>query len=151
MKIRSAMRPGLIALSIGLLLVALSSRPSADAAKRSKPIGIGMIPLLAAPEKYGGKVIQTWGFLSLGRIKNEDDFVWLHKEDVEASLLKDAFGLDLTDKQREKFKMFNGTYVVIEGTLHSKGPSTSDMESGRISNVTILYGWKPYVPPAPRK
>jgi hypothetical protein len=104
--------------------------------------------LLAAPQKYDGKVIQTWGFLNL---RYESDSLWLHKEDLQASLLKNSFALRLTQEQREQFKGLNHTYVMVQGTLHSKGPDGSDLESGTISDVTMVRGWTPFVPFAPKK
>lgn len=144
MKMLSATRLGLLILSIGILLFAPTSGPSADTARPAKPVVVGMIPLLASPEKYDGKIIQTWGFLNLR--PPEDNGIWLHKEDMDASLWKDSFRLQLTEKQDEQYKSLNHTYVIVQGTLHSKGPATPDLVSGTISDVTLVHGWKPYVP-----
>jgi len=107
-----------------------------------------MVALLAAPQKYDGKVIQTWGFLNL---RYESDSLWLHQEDLRNSLLKDSFALELTQKQREQFKSLNHTYVMVQGTLHCKGSDDSGLESGTISDVTMVHGWPPFVPFAPKK
>jgi hypothetical protein len=133
------------------LLVALGVGGAVSGAhRRSKPVVIGMIPLLAAPQKYDGKVIRTWGFLNIGRIA-EDDSLWLHKEDILASLLKDSFALELTQKQRRQFKSLNHTYVEVQGVMHSKGPAGPSLECGTISNITMVHGWTPFVPFAPKK
>ncbi|MGB6469468.1 MAG: hypothetical protein WBE88_01300, partial [Candidatus Acidiferrales bacterium] len=76
---------------------------------------------------------------------------WLHREDLQNSLLKDSFALELTQKQREQFKSLNHTYVVVQGTLHSKGSDDPGLESGTISDVTVVHGWSPFVPFEPSK
>lgn len=148
MNMRCAMNWGAASLSIGLMLLVASSRPLTGVPIGMKPITIGMIPLLASPQKYDGKVIRTWGFLNL---RPNNDGLWLHKEDLQAALWKDSFALELTDQQQEEFKGLNHTYVMVQGTLHSKGPDGPSLESGTISRVTLLHGWMPFVPFAPKK
>jgi hypothetical protein len=143
MNMRFATKCGAISLSVVLLVFTAGPRLSKSAPRSSKPIVIGMIPLLAAPQKYDGKVIQTWGFLNL---RYEDDSLWLHREDLQASLWKDSFALQLTQKQREQFKGLNHTYVMVQGTLHSKGPDGDSLDSGTIAQVTLVHGWTPFVP-----
>src|SRR5579864_3419751 len=98
MSLRCTMKWKATSLSVGLLLVAAASRPSASAPRHSKPITIGMVALLAGPQKYDGKVVRTWGFLNIART-SEDDSLWLHKEDLVAALSKDSFGLELREEQ----------------------------------------------------
>lgn len=131
-----------------LMIVAISKPPAAETPKRSNPVKIGMVALLAAPQKYDGKVIQTWGFLYL---RYENDSVWLHKEDLQEFLWKDSFALELTQKQRQQFKSLNRSYVMVQGMLHSKGPAGEELESGTISDITMVHGWSPFVPFAGKK
>lgn len=137
-----------VALLLGLLIPAARGGLLLGASGHSKPVVIGMIPLLAAPQKYDGKVIRTRGFLNL---RFECDSLWLHREDLQASLLKNSFALSLTQKQREEFKSLNHTYVMVQGILHSKGPDNPGLASGTISDITMVHGWLPYVPFAPKK
>lgn len=134
-------------LSIALLLLTASGMLSMGAQKHSKPIGVGMVALLALPERYDGKVIRTWGFLNL---RYENDALFLHEEDLRVPLLKNSFGLELTEEQEKQFKDFNLTYVMVEGTLHSKGADTTDLNSGIIVHITLVHGWKPFVPFDPK-
>jgi hypothetical protein len=116
-----------------------------DAQKPSKPKSVGMVALLAAPEKYDGKVIQTWGYLHIGRMP-EDDSLWLREEDGKFALCKNSFALEFSPDQREQFQCVNHTYILLVGTLKSEGPDTSGMNSGRITKITHLIGWSPYRP-----
>lgn len=148
MDMRRAVSLRAVGLAVVLLIAGARGGPALGAPRHPKPVVIGMVPLLAAPQKYDGKVIQTWGFLNL---RFESDSLWLHKEDLQASLLKNSFALDLTTKQREEFKSLNHTYVMLQGTLHSKGPDNPGLESGRISDITMVHGWTPFVPFARKK
>jgi hypothetical protein len=136
--------------SIGLMLLIAGVGVSSSAPKHPKPMNVGMIALLASPQKYNGKIIDTIGFLHISRFP-EDDSLWLHREDLQNSLWKDSFALNLTQKQREEFKSLNHTYVMVQGTLHSKWAGSSGYQSGTISDVTMVHGWSPVVPFAPKK
>jgi hypothetical protein len=135
--------------SIGLVLLTAGVGASVGAPKKHpEPINVGMIALLASPQKYNGKIIQTIGFLNIGSMR-ENDNLWLHEDDGKFSLYKNSFALDLSDDQRKQFLHLNHTYVLITGTLHSEGPEGTKMNSGIIVNITQLDGWQPYQPSSP--
>lgn len=115
------------------------------AEKRTSVTSIGMIPLLAAPQQYDGRRIQTWGYLHIGRMP-EQDSLWLRKEDGDAALLKNSFALDLSTEQRRAFACVNNTYVIVNGVLRSEGAASSRMDSGTITGITHLSGWSPFRP-----
>lgn len=139
----------MVSFSIGLMLLIAGVGVSVGAPKKQPgPINVGMIPLLASPEKYNGKIIQTIGFLNIGSMR-ENDNLWLHEDDGKFSLYKNSFALDLTDDQRKQFLHLNHTYVLITGTLHSEGPEGTKMNSGIIVDIKQLDGWQPYQPSSP--
>ena len=144
---RGTIRSRVMGLSIALLLVTAGGVLSIGAQKHSRPINVGMVALLAMPEKYSGKVVRTWGFLNL---RYENDALFLHEEDLRVPLLKDSFRLELTEEQEKQFKDLNLTYVMVEGTLHSEGADTTDLNSGTINQITLMQGWKPFVPFDPK-
>jgi len=113
------------------------------AAEPKSPISVGMVALLAAPEKYNGKTIRTWGFLNL---RPDDDAIFLHEEDLRVPLLKNSFRLELTPAQRRELQPLALTYVVVEGTLKSQGAAGPQPESGTITTIKMVNGWKPFVP-----
>jgi hypothetical protein len=102
-----------------------------------------MVALLATPQKYTGKVVRTWGFLNL---RSDDDGLFLHEEDCQIPLLKNSFSLELTVEQEKQFKSLNHTYVMVEGTLHSEGPDSTALNSGTFVHISLIHGWKPFVP-----
>ncbi|MBZ5538871.1 MAG: hypothetical protein LAO31_23235 [Acidobacteriia bacterium] len=138
-------RSKMVSLLVGLMLLTAGVGGSVGAPKQRGPINVGMIPLLASPQKYNGKIIQTIGFLNIGSMRENDD-LWLYEDDGKFSLYKNSFALDLSDDQRTQFIDLNHTYVLIEGTLHSKGPEGTNMNSGIIVHITRLAGWHPYRP-----
>jgi hypothetical protein len=138
--------------SLSIVLVVLTAGVGVSVAaskKRAEPINVGMIALLASPQRYNGKIIQTIGFLNIGSMR-ENDNLWLYEDDGKFSLYKNSFALDLTDDQRKQFLHLNHTYVLITGTLHSEGPEGTKMNSGIIVKVTQLDGWQPYQPSSPK-
>jgi hypothetical protein len=139
----------MVSFSIGLMLLTAGVGVSVGAPKKQPgPINVGMIALLASPEKYNGKVIQTIGFLNIGSMR-ENDNLWLHEDDGKFSLYKNSFALDLSDDQRKQFLQLNHTYVLITGTLHSEGAEGTKMNSGIIVDIKQLDGWQPYQPSSP--
>jgi hypothetical protein len=147
---RGTVRSKMVRSLLGLMLLAAGVGLSIGAPKHPEPINVGMIALLASPQKYNGKIIQTIGFLHIGSM-HEDDNLWLHEEDRRFFLYKDSFSLNLSDDQRKQFIHLNNTYVLITGTLHSKGPEGRSMDSGIIVRITALDGWYPYRPSPPAK
>ncbi len=103
-----------------------------------KPIEVGMVALLAAPERYQGKFIRTHGFLC---IEFEGDAIYLHEEDYQHRLTKNSFRLRLSEPQRKQFKSLSLKYVLIEGTVYANGLEAEDMWAGAIGNITRLEVW----------
>ena len=145
---RCARRWSTVGLLIAMLLATASSKALWGASKAGEPTSVGMVALLAAPQKYNGKFIRTWGFLNL---RSDDNAIFLHQEDCQIPLLKNSFRLDLTEDQEKQFKSLNQTYVMVEGTLHSAGPDGPALNSGTLVHITLVHGWKPYVPFGPNE
>ena len=137
-----------ISVSIICLLAATHSNGWGAVDKHSEPINVGMLALLAAPQKYDGKVIRTIGYLYL---RSDGDALFFREEDLQIPLLKDSFAMELTPEQKQEFKALNLTYVMVEGTLRSQGPDGPAVNSGTISHITMVHGWKPFIPFEPSK
>ena len=136
---------------IGLTLFTGVAGLSMGAHKSSGPINVGMIALLASPQKYNGKVISTIGFLVIGRMPEADSLL-LYEQDGKLNLYHNMLALELSDDQREQSAHIDHTYVVITGTFHSNRPGSTVVNSGTLVHITQLYGWEPYEGPSlPRK
>ena len=140
---RSGSSGWLVAL-VALSLLALSGnatpsrQQTGESSDVSKPIDVGMVALIAAPESYEGKFVRTHGFLC---IEFEGDAVYLHEEDYRHGLTKNSFALRLSKAQREQLKSLSLKYVLIEGTVYANGPEHTDRWSGAIGNITRLEVW----------
>ncbi len=99
---------------------------------------VGMVPLLAEPEKYNGRFIRTIGFACF---LFETDGLYLHEEDFRRGLTKNALALRISESQRKQFKDSNLKYVLIEGTLYANGPEATDIWAGAIGHITRLEIW----------
>jgi hypothetical protein len=129
-------------LAVSLLFLGLEAGLAQEHTHRSsdgsKPTGVGMVALLAAPERYEGKIIRTLGFMC---IEFEGDALYLHEEDYRHGLRKNSLALRLSESQRKQFKGLSLKYVLIEGTVYADGPEHTDLWSGAIGNITRLQVW----------
>jgi hypothetical protein len=120
---------------------ALSQQRANKTSNSSEPIAVGMVSLLASPERYDGQRIRTTGFLCL---EFEGNAIYLHEEDYRFRLTRNAVALDLTKEQEVQFKALSLKYVLIEGTVEaSKASVERGIYSGFIGNVTRLEYWRP--------
>lgn len=129
---------------VALFLLALTGnavpfpQQTGESSDVPEPVDVGMVALIAAPERYEGKFIRTHGFLC---IEFEGDALYLHKEDYRYALTKNSLALRLSKSQREKFKSLSLKYVLIEGTVYAKGLEARDVWSGAIGKITRLEVW----------
>lgn len=137
-------KAGWLVLFAAMMLFLLWGAPSASVvAAGSEPLNVGMVTLLANPERFDGTLIRTHGFVF---IQPDSDAIYLHEDDYRYGLTKNAFALDLSEAQRKQFKKLSLKYVLIEGTMHSKSPDATYSYSGTIVNVTRLEAWGPWYP-----
>lgn len=94
---------------------------------------VSMVQLIANPEKYDGTAIQVIGFVGL---EPEGTAVYLHKEDHENGLTRNALGLDVSDEILKERKKYDRKYVIIRGTFNAKSKGHLSMNSGTIENIT---------------
>ncbi len=128
------------------LLVTPTANPQQPAHKPVvQAIDIGMVALLASPEKYQGEVIRTIGFLC---IEFEGDALYLHEEDYRYGLRGDSFALRLADSQRTRLKPESLGYVIIEATVEAHPPEGF---GGVLGNITRSDAWPVNRGPVPRK
>jgi hypothetical protein len=103
-----------------------------------EPTEIGMVALLASPERYDGKFIRTIGFMC---IEFEGNALYLHEEDFRHGIRKNSLALHLSESQRKQFKGLSLKYVLIEGKVAASAVERADMWAGGIENVTRLEVW----------
>ena len=118
----------------------ITSNSSVHASRSHDPIDVSLINLFATPEKYDGKLIRVVGYLNL---EFEGNALYLHKEDYEKSLFRNAVWVNLTRKEAiEKTKTYSKQYVVIEGTFVMNDTGHMGLFSGGITQISRLDLWK---------
>jgi hypothetical protein len=102
-------------------------------------IDVSMINLIATPEKYHDKKIRVIGYLNL---EFEGNAIYLHKEDFDRSILRNAFWVDFSEKiaQTQRHQC-SRKYVLIEGTFDMKSHGHMGLFSGTINAITRLDIW----------
>lgn len=97
-----------------------------------------MIQLVANPEKYDGKQIRIIGFL---RIEFEGNALYVHKEDYEIGLLKNAIWVDVTPEMKKEQSKFSMHYVLIEGVFSASEKGHMGAFSGSIKHINRVMLW----------
>lgn len=104
------------------------------------PTDVSLINLIATPEKYQGKIVRVVGFLNL---EFEGNAIYIHKEDYEHALLKNAIWVELSrDEAVKNSKTFSKKYVILVGIFEMKDTGHMGMFSGAIKNLSRLDLWK---------
>jgi hypothetical protein len=98
---------------------------------------VSLVNLIATPEKYHQRKIRVIGFLHL---EFEGNCLYLHRDDFEYGMSKNAIWLNLTTKDKELRRLSN-EYVILEGTFESKMTGHMGMNSGSITNISRLELW----------
>ena len=106
---------------------------------------VSLLNLIVSPEKYQGHKVRTFGYLNL---EFEGDAIYLHKEDYENGLAKNALSLAMTKDgiQDAKIKHLEKNYVLIEGRFYG---NDRGLYSGSIDNITQLEICRKITAPAP--
>jgi hypothetical protein len=115
-----------------LLLVTSASswaQTSAEDAPHAPPISI--VTLLAEPVSKIPQRVQVAGFLVL---EFEGQALYLHKDDYEQQLVRNAIRIALTPEQEKEYKALSGGYVLVEASF-KKVPNSEDIFTGSLFNV----------------
>jgi hypothetical protein len=108
------------------------------AVQRSQgPTDASLIQLIANPDKYDGKVVRVIGFV---RLEFEGNALYLHREDYESSLSKNAIWIDATPEMMKREK-FDKKYVLLEGTFDAKQFGHMDLFSGELRQIKRAEVW----------
>jgi hypothetical protein len=93
-----------------------------------------MLQLLAAPEKFVGRRVEVVGYLN---IEFEGTALYVHREDFEQDIYKNAFWIDVPDRWLETPR----GYVIVEARVDASNHGHRGLFSGALSDVTRLERW----------
>ena len=124
-------------LAIALILASRSfaaGTPNADAES------VSIIRLIAAPERYDGKLVRVVGYLNMAF---EGDSIYFHEEDFRRSLVENALWVEPVDGMRKELAKLSRQYVLIEGVFDASDTGHMGLFSGTIKKITRADAWKP--------
>jgi hypothetical protein len=93
---------------------------------------VSLIQLIASPERYDGKRIMVQGF---ALVEFEGNALYLHKEDKDFGLSKNAIWLEVPEEKEASWKLHSGSYVLVVGTFRAANRGHWDMFSGAIEGI----------------
>jgi hypothetical protein len=100
---------------------------------------VSIVQLIANPERYDGKRIQLIGFV---RIEFEGTAVYLHREDYERGIEKNALWINIpTGMSKAQSDAVNGQYVICLGTFDAAHHGHMGLFSGEIKSVERIQLW----------
>jgi hypothetical protein len=120
-------------------VLALASLLRCLPALADEPVDVSMVQLIATPEKYQGQVVRFIAFL---RIEFEGNALYLHQEDYEHGISRNAIWLDLTKNEILRAKTMSDHYVLAVGHFDSHLTGHMGMFSGTLGEVTRLEAWR---------
>lgn len=103
-------------------------------------IHVSMVELLAAPEKYDGKLVRVIG---VGNLEFEGNYLSLSKEDREYHTFN-AIWLELGERaiSYEEARAYNGKYVIVEGFFDKDDGGHFGMFHGTIKDINRYQLWE---------
>ena len=124
------MRPSLAA-----AVVVLASCQASEPLPRvygSGPIEVSLVHLLADPGRYDGREVVVVGFC---RLEFDGNALYLHREDFEQSIVKNAVWLDLDSPIPQTYRDLSDKYVIVEATFNARDKGHEGLFSGELRAI----------------
>ena len=129
---------------VSLALMIVSSALGAGTPKKEAE-DVSIIRLIAAPERFAGKLVCVIGFLN---IAFEGDAIYLHEEDFRRSLYMNSLFVHADDDMMTELKKLSGHYVLIEGIFDPSQKGHMGLSSGGVTKISRADAWRPGPVPA---
>jgi len=95
-----------------------------------------MLELISVPERFKDRWVRVMGFVV---IEFEGNAIYLHAEDFEHSMTRNALWIDVRDAQLAHYK--SPGYAIVEGQFQANVHGHLELFSGAISHVQRLIPW----------
>lgn len=126
-------------IAVGLLLTLMTL--NSVAADEARPVS--MIQLIANPDKYDGKLVVVFGYLTLA----ERPSLYIHREDATQALMTNALWVDSSEPMRQEMAKVSQKYVKIVGRFRAGSGGRVYFLAGGITEIEECVPW-PYHPEA---
>lgn len=108
-------------------------------ARRDCPLAdVSLIQMLATPERFDGRHVRVVGFV---HIEFEGNAVYLHREDFEAGLLRNAIWVDFRPGALSAARPINDRYVLLEGIFDAQHHGHMGMFGGALRDISSADPW----------
>ena len=126
---------------LGLLFILLAPTicTASDTPAPSAEV-VSLVRLITAPEQYDGKAVLIVGFL---RLEFEGNGLYLHEEDYEHGITKNAIWVVRNAKINEQADALNMHYVMLGGTFDASHNGHMRLFSGSLKNIRSATPWPP--------
>jgi hypothetical protein len=119
------------------VILALSACGLAQKRHAAPPI-VSIVQLLSSPDKYDGKHVVVFGFLTIGQ---ENDNLFLGKGDYENALLANSIWVDISDGMVKQQNELHLKYVRIVGVFHLGNTGRNSPSVGGIGEISDCRVW----------
>jgi hypothetical protein len=105
--------------------------------EQPEPEVVSLVQLIANPKDYHRKFVLVIGFC---RLEFEGDALFLHSEDFEQGLTKNALWLDVESPIPESRQKLSDGYVLVEAVFDAEEKGRMDLFSGSLK-VKRMQHW----------
>lgn len=100
---------------------------------------VSVLQLIANSQAYDGKRVRFIGFV---RLEFEGNAIYLHREDYEHQISRNALWVDLPhDMTNQEQQAVNMHYAICAGVFQASKRGHLGMFSGEITDITRLQNW----------
>ena len=133
----------LIKYTLILISTFLPSVASAYGEARWEAEGLSIISLIANPNLYHEKLVRVLG---VANIEFEGNTICLSENDYIHGITKNCLWISLDLEKLganlKDLELWNGSYVIIEGTFNKNNTGHMGLNSGSIENLSRYDKWK---------
>jgi hypothetical protein len=91
------------------------------------------VQLLSSPDKYDGKRVVAFGFLTIGQ---ENNNLYFGKTDYDNDLLVNSIWVDVSNEMLKRIVELNMKYVRIVGVFHLGHEGRKSLSAGGIGEIS---------------
>jgi hypothetical protein len=122
---------------VAFAILALSLSGSAQHDQTAPQI-VSMVQLLSSPERYDGKTVVVFGFLTIGQ---EDNNLYLGKGDYDNVLLANSIWVDVSREMLARSAELNLKYVRIVGVFRLGNAGHHGIAVGGLGSISDCRFW----------
>src|SRR5262249_56553340 len=125
-------------IGLALLLGACGTDQPLPRVHAAEPQDVSLVQLIANGPQWRGKVVRVIGFC---RLEFEGNALYLHQEDFERGISKNAVWLRVGWPVPEKYRPLSDEYVLVEAVFDAEDHGHLGRVSGPLTDIRRLERW----------